>query len=117
MSKFVLFSLLALLAFSNLMSAQAADPGASTSHDGSAAAPANPFAGMPKGLDVVPDSDVSERVRTCLRIHAFIFKTEDDRVPELVRETTCVPTSRAGAKKANLSVQPKLVPATGGSHF
>ena len=57
------------------------------------------------------------RDEVCLNIHAFIFKTNDDRVPELVRETTCMPASSTGAKRVNGSTQPKLLPATGGNSF
>ena len=53
----------------------------------------------------------------CLKIHAFIFKTNDDRIPELVRETTCMPASSTGAKRVNGNAQPKLLPATGGNSF
>lgn len=53
----------------------------------------------------------------CLYIHAFIFKTDDDRVPKLVGETTCMPASRAAAKKTNRDMQPKLIPAMGGDSF
>jgi hypothetical protein len=79
----------------------------------------NPYAGMPRGLNALNDNqtNASEQVRTCLRIHAFIFKAEDDQVPQLVRETTCMPASSASAKKADLTVQPKPMPATGGNHF
>jgi hypothetical protein len=53
----------------------------------------------------------------CLRIHAFIFKTNDDRVPKLVAETTCMPANRAATKKVNGNAQPKMIPATGGNSF
>jgi hypothetical protein len=53
----------------------------------------------------------------CLNIHAFIFKTEDDRVPKLVGETTCMRASGTKTKKINRFIQPKLVPATGGNAF
>lgn len=55
--------------------------------------------------------------RVCLNIHAFIFKTYDDRVPQLVGETTCMPASGAAAKKVKRNVQPKLVPVDGGHSF
>jgi hypothetical protein len=31
--------------------------------------------------------------RTCLKIRAFIFETNDDRVPKFIRETTCLRTN------------------------
>jgi hypothetical protein len=37
---------------------------------------------------------------TCLKIRAFIFETNDDQVPRFVRETTCLPTNKAYARKA-----------------
>ena len=117
MSKFVLFS---LLAFSIPAFGQAAGD-ADISNQTAAVAPeaANPYAGMPQGLSALSDNQTidSEQVRTCLRIHAFIFKTEDDQVPQLVRETTCMLANSASAKKADLTLQPKLMPATGGNHF
>lgn len=70
----------------------------------------------PSGINRIQINDSTDRDQVCLNIHAFIFKTEDDRVPKLVRETTCLPASAAGAKKANENVQPKLVPATSGNH-
>ncbi len=116
MSKLLLFS---LLVFSTAAFAQVANSGVTQPTNESAAAPANPYAGMPQGLNPFAgkQTNVSEQSRMCLRIHAFIFKTNDDRVPELVRETTCMPASGTAAKKVNQNVQPKLVPATGGNSF
>ncbi len=114
MSKLLLFS---LLVFCTTAFAQA-NSGVIPSPNEAVVAPASPFAGMPRGLDPLGDNqtNVSEGVRTCLRIHAFIFKTDDDRVPELVRETTCMPAN-GGAKKADFTMQPKLKPADGGNRF
>jgi hypothetical protein len=53
----------------------------------------------------------------CLNIHAFLFKTDDDRVPKLVGETTCMRASDAKAKKVNRLVPPKLMPAAGENSF
>jgi hypothetical protein len=115
MSKLLLFS---LLTFSIAAFAQTTNSGTARSPRESVATAADPFAGMPPGLDPSGDNQttISEQGRMCLRIHAFIFKTNDDRVPELVRETTCMPVS-GGTKKVNGVVQPKLVPATGGNSF
>ena len=115
MSKLLLFS---LLVFCTAAFAQAANSVGVLSPNESVTTPANPFAGMPRGLNSSGDSQTreSEGVRTCLRIHAFIFKTDDDRVPELVRETTCMPVT-GGAKKADYTVQPKLKPADGRNRF
>jgi len=63
-------------------------------------------------IDNGPASD-----NVCLHIHAFIFKIDDDRVPKLVGETTCMPASGTAAKRVNREVQPKLMPATGGNLF
>ncbi len=52
----------------------------------------------------------------CLKIRAFIFKTNDDRAPEFVRETTCMPVIWR-AEKVNGTAQPRLIPATSGSHY
>lgn len=89
--------------------------------------PANPdspdttiFSGMPEAptrFDRIQAGNSVDADHVCLNIHAFIFKTEDDQVPQLVRETTCMPVSGAAAKKVNGSVQPRLVPATGGNSF
>ncbi len=116
MSKLLLFSLLVL---STAAFAQVANSGVTHSTSESAAVPADPFAGMPQGLSPFAgnQTNISEQSRMCLRIHAFIFKTEDDRVPELVRETTCMPASGAAAKEISGNVQPKLIPATGGNSF
>ena len=116
MSKFLLFS---LLAFCTIACAQSSNSGASPSPNESVAAASNPFAGMPQGLNASGESEpsASEQTRMCLRIHAFIFKTNDDSVPKLVRETTCMPANRAEAKKVNQVTEPKLVPATGGNSF
>lgn len=116
MSKLLLFSLLVL---STAAFAQTANSSVMHSPNESVAGPANPLAGMPQELSPSGDSqtDISEQSRLCLRIHAFIFKTNDDRVPELVRETTCMPASGAAAKKVKGNAQPKLVPATGGNLF
>jgi hypothetical protein len=115
MSKLLLFS---LLVFCTTAFAQAANSSVMPSPNESVATPANPFAGMPQGLNPFGDSqtNVSDQGRMCLRIHAFIFKTDDDRVPELVRETTCMPAT-GGAKKADFTVQPKLKPADGSNRF
>lgn len=116
MSKLLLLS---LLAFCTVAFAQATNAASAPLPDDSVATPASPFAAMPQGLNLFGNSqtNVSEQGRMCLRIHAFIFKTDDDRVPKLVRETTCMPASGAAAKKVNGNVQPKLVPATGGNSF
>jgi hypothetical protein len=116
MSKLLLFS---LLVFCTAAFALASNSGVTPSQNESVATPANPFAGMPQGLNASGESqrDASEQSRMCLRIHAFIFKTNDDGVPKLVRETTCMPARRAEAKKVNQSTEPKLVPATGGNSF
>jgi hypothetical protein len=87
---------------------------------GSASIASNPYSGMPEGLSALDQTQAGRGTpadRVCLNIHAFIFKTSDDRVPQLVRETTCMPASRAGTKKVNENAQPKLVPATGGNSF
>jgi len=106
-----------LLAFATSALSQAAiNTGTPTPGDASAAA-SSPWTGMPQGLDVQPTSNTSEQIRTCLRIHAFIFKTDDDRVPKLVRETTCMPANRPVLKRANEDAHPKLIPADGGNRF
>ncbi len=69
------------------------------------------------GFDRIAIDNGDARDQVCLNIHAFIFKTNDDRVPELLRETTCMPASSTGAKRVNGSTQPKLLPATGGNSF
>lgn len=115
MSKLLLFSLLvfATSAFSQtVVNAETPTP------RGSVAA-SSPWDGMPQGLNAQRENqaNISEQTITCLRIHAFIFKTEDDRVPQLVRETTCMPANRPALKKANEDARPKLVPADGGNRF
>jgi len=85
---------------------------------GSAVA-SGPDTAMPGGLgdlDHSKTTDNSGSNRVCLKIRAFIFETDDDRVPKFVRETTCPPVS-ASAKKINQYAEPRLLPATGGSHF
>lgn len=116
MSKLLLFS---LLAFCTIACAQSSNPGVAPSPNESVAAPANAFTGMPQGFKPFGDSQssASEQSSICLRIHAFIFKTDDDRVPKLLRETTCMPASGAEAKKVNQPTEPKLVPATDGDAF
>ena len=76
--------------------------------------------GMPAGptsFDRIQIDGNSVDSRVCLNIHAFIFKTDDDQVPKLVRETTCMPANSARAKKADGPGKPKLIPATGGNSF
>jgi len=117
MSKLLLFSLLVCSTFAFADVARNSE--APTSPDASVATAGSPFAAMPQGLNASADNqtNISEQTRTCLRIHAFIFKTDDDRVPQLVRETTCMPAGGPVLKKVNGNVQPKLVPATGGDSF
>jgi len=43
-------------------------------------------------LDRMQLEEPSGSERTCLKIRAFIFETNDDRVPKFVRETTCLRT-------------------------
>ena len=114
MNKFLFFS---LLAFSTVAFCQTGNLVASAPAEAQAAA--SPHATMPQGLNTLRDNqtNASETDRTCLRIHAFVFKTDDDRVPQLVRETTCMPASGHTLKKATGTLQPKLVPATDGSSF
>lgn len=115
MGKILLF--FSLLAFATSAFSQAAiNAETPAPSDGSVSA-SSPWAGMPQGLEVQPRSTISEQTRTCLRIHAFIFKTDDDRVPQLVRETTCMPANRPVLKKVSEDAQPKLVPADGGNRF
>ena len=45
----------------------------------------------------------------CYKIHAFIFRRDDDHAPEFVRDTTCGP--RQPHTKAALWPKAKLVPA------
>jgi len=71
----------------------------------------------PCGFDRIQIDNSADSDHVCLNIHAFIFKTDDDRVPKLVGETTCMPAGRAKAKKVDKTIQPKLMPATGGSSF
>jgi len=59
--------------------------------------------------DVVPD-------RVCLNIHAFIFETNDDRVPKLVGETTCM-SVKTDLRRINRPSAPRLIPATGDNKF
>ena len=115
MSKLLLFSLFLFSVASFGLAATAAEK------------PANPASSGVTVPGLLPETSTSfDRIQTdsspdrdhvCLNIHAFIFKTNDDRVPELVRETTCIPASRAGAKKANRNEKPKLIPGTGGNSF
>jgi len=55
----------------------------------------------------------SDPARSCLHIHAFIFETNDDRVPKLVGETTCMPAN-ARMERVYEFKGPRLVPAAGG---
>jgi len=116
MSKLLLFS---LLTFSTVAVGQAAiNPDVSPAPGLSVATPVDRYAHRPQGLSPFGDDQtrVLQRDRVCLRIHAFIFKTDDDRVPQLVRETTCMPAI-GRAKEVGLNAQPKLIPADGGNHF
>lgn len=116
MSKLLLFS---LLAFGAVAFGQPANSGVAYSTYDSVATPASSYLRMPYDLDPLSDSqaNLSERDRICLRIHAFIFETDDDRVPKLVRETTCMPAAGTTAKKVKGNMEPKLVPATAGNSF
>lgn len=109
MSKLLLFSLLAFCTVAAL--AHATDSRVAPSAGQSMDAPDNPFAAMPQGLSpsTGDQANVSKQDRTCLRIHAFIFKTDDDRVPQLVRETTCMSAAKLALKKVNNNQQPRLV--------
>jgi hypothetical protein len=115
MSKFLLLSLFLLsLVSSSLLAAAAEKTNVPDSPD---AAVYNPMPQAASNFDRIqidssPDSD-----HICLKIHAFIFKTEDDRVPKLIGETTCMPAGGAAAKKVNRQVQPKAIPTTGGDSF
>lgn len=52
-------------------------------------------------------------VHWCLHIHAFIFQTEDDSVPKLVGETTCMSVG-GEMKRVKGAGTPRLLPAAGG---
>jgi hypothetical protein len=71
----------------------------------------------PTDFDHMQINNNQDRDNVCLNIHAFIFQTDDDRVPRLIRETTCMPASSTAAKRVKGSVQPKLVPSAGGNSF
>jgi len=110
MSARLLLSLFLFSAVGYGVTAKNSPPAIPTS---SSASVASPFSGMPEGLDVLDQGSRDDRAdHVCLNIHAFIFKTDDDRVPTLVRETTCMPML-GGTKKVNGNADPRLVPATG----
>ncbi|MFZ0706516.1 MAG: hypothetical protein WAM71_13000 [Candidatus Korobacteraceae bacterium] len=110
MSKFLLLSLfLFSLGISGAVAAAADKPNLP---DSPAVAVYNPMPEAPTNFDRIqidnsPGSDI------CLDIHAFIFKTDDDRVPKLIGETTCMPAGGAAAKKVAEHTKPKLIPANG----
>jgi len=115
-----IFLLLSLLAFSIVAFGE-------VGKDAAAVFPANSAGALTNSRDLGrgESSGASDRAkatdeatsdRVCLKIRAFIFATNDDQVPKFVRETTCPPV-RASAKKINQNSQPKLVPATGDTHF
>lgn len=61
------------------------------------------------GFDHIALSPAPEMGRTCLKLRAFIFETNDDRVPRFVRETTCLSTGNVHARHAEFPVeQPDL---------
>ena len=68
-----------------------------------------PSTRIPVNTDVAPN-------RVCLNIHAFIFETNDDRVPKLVGETTCM-SVRTDVKRVDGPTAPRLIPAAGGNKF
>ncbi len=114
MSKLLLFSLfLPLVGSSGLVAAQTAQ--STMPDDGNASIYRLPVS--PQKLDHMQIDNSADADRYCLNIHAFIFKTDDDRVPKLVGETTCMPAGSVKAKRALGSAKPKLVPATGESSF
>jgi hypothetical protein len=107
--------LLSLFLFSAVGYGEVAKNSPPTVPAGSSASVASPFAGMPQGLNPFDQASRGDgATRVCLNIHAFIFKTDDDRVPTLVRETTCMPALGA-TKKVNGNAEPRLMPATGES--
>jgi len=101
-----------------LFSAGSSGPATTPAAPGDSAAVTTPLASeSPYDFDRIQIDSSPSTDDFCLNIHAFVFKTDDDRVPKLVRETTCMPASRARAKKVDKTVQPKLIPATGGNSF
>jgi hypothetical protein len=110
--------LLSLFLFSAIGYGEVAkSPESAVPSAGPSSVASSPFSGMPKGLDARnQERRNTEADNVCLNIHAFIFKTDDDRVPTLVRETTCMPVT-GGTKKVKGEMQPKLIPATGENHF
>lgn len=53
------------------------------------------------GFDHIAINRTEGMEHTCLKIRAFIFHTDDDQVPRLVRETTCMPAARVHARQAD----------------
>jgi len=115
MSKLLLFSLVLFSAGSLCFAATAVDT--AVKPGGSEAAIYKAMSEAPANFDRVQIDSGQGGDHVCLNIHAFIFKTDDDRIPKLVGETTCMPAARVGAKKVNGNVRPKLIPATGGNSF
>jgi hypothetical protein len=116
MGKFFLLSILVLgsatFAWADSASATAAlNPNASTHAQPSAddGQRLTRSTRTPVNKDVAPD-------HVCLNIHAFIFETNDDRVPKLVGETTCM-TVNGSMKRVGGPSAPRLMPATDGNKF
>ena len=111
MSKLLLFS---LFLFSGVVAAAIEKP-AEPEGSGMAIHRLTPDDSASFDRSLTDNSSASDDV--CYNIHAFIFKADDDRIPKLVRETTCMPAGHVRAKKADQNVQPKLIPATGDNSF
>ncbi len=115
MSKLLLFSLFLIAVAGSSLAATAANTPKATDNSEVITTPLMPEA--PTSFDRIQLNNSADSDHVCLNIHAFIFKTDDDRIPRLVRETTCMPASGAKAEKVDGTVQPKLLPATGGNSF
>ena len=115
MSKLVLFSLLLMSIGTPFFTATAAEK--SPVSDRAEVKITSQTAKNSYNLDPNQVENSSKGDDLCFNIHAFIFKTDDNQVPRLVGETTCMRSSGAKTKKIDRFVQPKLVPLTGGNAF
>jgi len=112
MSKLLLLSLFLFLV--GLVATAAETP---TAPNGSEATVHRLMPETPTDFDHIQIDRSQDRDNVCLHIHAFIFKTDDDRVPKLVGETTCMPARGTAAKRVKQNVEPRLVPITDENSF
>ena len=115
MSTLLLLSLLLFPAGSSGLQTKNAGPKVPPSSAAVAVQPVAEASESASNFDHIQINDGLSADHICLKIRAFIFETNDDRVPKFVRETTCMPVN-GGVKKVN-GTKPRLVPATEGQQF